>query len=66
MVSTRFLAMIASCLALLVVSVLYFISSKTEYKESNMLEMPSKNEDIGHRSMEFTPDPCQRLTNSKL
>ena len=64
MVSTRFLQMIASCLALLVVSVLYFLSSKTEYRESiNMLEMPSKNEDIGHRS---TPDPCQRLTNRKL
>ena len=56
--------MIASCLALLVVSVLYFISSKTEYRESiNMLEMPSKNEDIGHRS---TLNPRQGLTNSKL
>ena len=64
MASRRFL--LASFLALLVMLVLYLTSSKMEYKESKMLQMFSEKEDVGLHSMEFTPDPFQTLTNSKL
>ena len=66
MTSKRFLPPLASLLALLVLLVLYFTSSKMEYKEPKPLQIFSKKEDVGLHNMEFTPDVFQTRTNSKL
>ena len=65
MTLTRFLSTLASFLALLLLLVLYFTSSKVEYEEPKMLEKFSKK-DGGLHSMGFTPNPFQTLSNSKL
>ena len=66
MTSTRFLPTLACFLALLVLFVLYFTSSKMEYREPKLSEMFSMKEDVGLHSMGFTPNPFQTLSNSKL
>ena len=66
MTSKRVLPTIGFLLALLVLFVLYFTSSKMEYKEPKMLIMLSKKEDVGLHRMAFNTDPFQTLTNSKL